>query len=74
MSILFRACIFREPKPSTFLTASALNVIYKLYSVTHGKVRKRQIGDQQLPFKVDARIIQRCLHWLFIQQVRINVP
>ena len=67
-TLLLNFFLYREPAPSTFLTASALSVIYKLYSLSSGSLHGDQVGHQ-LPFVVDARIIQRCLNWLFVQQV-----
>ena len=50
------------------LTASALSAIYKVYSYssTNGN---RNHADLSLPLNVDARVIQRCLHWMFVHQV-----
>ena len=62
------AFFYRASIPSTFLTASALSAIYKVYSYssTNGN---RNHADLSLPLNVDARVIQRCLHWMFVHQV-----
>ena len=61
----------RTSTSSTFLTASALSAIYKIYSYNSNHGRRGHENDK-LPLTVDARIIERCLHWLFIHQVSIQ--
>ena len=59
---------YRSSEPSIFLTASALGAIYKLYSVSSGNHHGGQ-RKHSLPLTVDARVIERCLHWIFVHQV-----
>ena len=64
--------IHRTSVPSTFLTASALSAIYKVYSYNSNNGH-RGLDNDELPLTVDARVIERCLHWLFIHQVKFQI-